>query len=67
MAKKLGEAAEEQRLTYEIPEAGALLGLSKSASYVAANRGEFGEIIRIGKRMMVLKASFRRKFDLPAA
>lgn len=65
MAKEAGKD-EDIRLTYEVPEAGALLGLSRSASYRAADRGELGEIIKIGKRKLVSKAIFHRKFDLPA-
>lgn len=67
MAKDESKVGEEQRLTYEVPEAGALLGLSRSASYAAANRGELGKVITIGKRKLVLKAAFHRMFDLPAA
>lgn len=67
MTTEATQDAQDRRLTYEIPEAGERLGLSRSASYAAAKRGELGEIIKIGKRKKVLKASFHRKFDLPAA
>ena len=55
----------DKRLVYEIPEAGALVGLNRNASYAAANRGELGEIIQFGRQKRVLKASFDRKFKLP--
>lgn len=64
MARETGEVERNPRLTYEIPEAGAMLGLSKSASYTAADRGELGEVIQIGRRKVLLKTSFQRKFKL---
>ncbi|MCZ6448023.1 MAG: helix-turn-helix domain-containing protein [Alphaproteobacteria bacterium] len=42
----------QQRLTLDVPEAGARLGLGRSASYEAARRGEI-PVIRIGKRLLV--------------
>ena len=57
------EVARDARLTYEVPEAGALLGLSRNASYCAAKRGEL-PIIKIGKRMKVPKAAFHRMLEL---
>ena len=58
---------DDKRLTYDIPEAGALLGLTRYAAYEAAKRGELGEVLTFGRRKVVLKAAFHRKFDLPAA
>jgi excisionase family DNA binding protein len=55
---------EDQRLVYEVPEAGALLGLGKNASYEAAKRGDF-PTIKIGKLIRVPKAAFHRLLDLP--
>lgn len=55
---------DEKCLTYEIPEAGALVGLKRNASYAAANRGELGELVHFGRKKKVLKASFHRKFEL---
>ena len=52
------------RLVYEVPEAGALLGLSKNASYEAAKRGDF-PTIRLGKLIRVPKAAFHRLLDIP--
>jgi hypothetical protein len=56
---------DDKRLVYEIPEAGALLGLNRNASYAAANRGELGEIIQLGRQKRISKAAFHRKFQLP--
>ena len=53
---------EDQRLVYEVPEAGALLGLGKNASYEAAKRGDF-PIIKIGKLIRVPKVAFHRMLD----
>ncbi|NUU39628.1 helix-turn-helix domain-containing protein [Tardiphaga robiniae] len=47
----------DSRLVYEVPEAGALLGLNKNASYKAARRGDI-PTIRIGKLLKVPKVAF---------
>jgi excisionase family DNA binding protein len=47
----------DERLTYEVPEAGAMVGLSRNASYDAAKRGEI-PTIRFGGRLKVPKAAF---------
>lgn len=52
----------DDRLVYHVPEAGALLGLSRNASYEAAKRGDF-PTIRLGKLIRVPKAAFHRLFD----
>lgn len=51
------KAKTEGRLVYEVPEAGAMLGLSRNASYAAAKRGDI-PTIRIGKLIRVPKAAF---------
>ena len=56
---------DDQRLVYEVPEAGALLGLGKNASYEAAKRGDF-PIIKIGKLIRVPKVAFHRMLDRSA-
>ncbi|MBR0801731.1 helix-turn-helix domain-containing protein [Bradyrhizobium jicamae] len=48
---------EDKRLVYEVPEAGALLGLGRNASYEAAKRGDI-PTIRIGRLIRVPKAAF---------
>ena len=47
----------DNRLVYDVPEAGALLDLTKNASYEAAKRGDF-PTIRIGRLIKVPKAAF---------
>jgi len=55
----------DDRLVYEVPEAGALLGLSKNASYEAAKRGDF-PIIKLGRLIRVPKAAFHHLLDAKA-
>ena len=53
---------DDKRLTYEVPEAGELLGLTRYASYEAAKRGDI-PTIRIGRRLLrVPKRAFHEKF-----
>jgi excisionase family DNA binding protein len=54
----------DARLVYQVPEAGALLGLSRNASYEAAKRGDF-PTIKLGKLIRVPKAAFHRLLDSP--
>lgn len=53
-------------LVYEIPVAGAKVGLKRNAAYAAANRGELGELVQFGRQKKILKASFHLKFKIPA-
>ena len=53
------DEAEDKRLVLEVPEAGAMLGLSRNASYEAAKRGDI-PTIRIGKLLRVPKARFEK-------
>ncbi len=56
------EENEDKRLTYEVPEAGALLGLTRYAAYQAAKRGDI-PTIRIGPKLLrVPKREFHAKF-----
>jgi excisionase family DNA binding protein len=50
-------------LTYSIPEAGAMVGLSRNGSYDAAERGEI-PFIRFGRKRRVPKAVWDRKLGL---
>jgi excisionase family DNA binding protein len=56
---KLDSSGDDQRLVYEVPEAGAMLGLTRNASYDAAKRGEI-PTIRFGKLLRVPKAAFHK-------
>jgi excisionase family DNA binding protein len=51
-----------ENLTYEVPEAGAMLGLTRNASYEAAKRGDI-PTIRIGRLLRVPRAAFHRMLD----
>ena len=59
---KLDSGNEDQRLVYEVPEAGAMLGLTRNASYDAAKRGDI-PTIRFGKLLRVPKAAFHKLLD----
>jgi excisionase family DNA binding protein len=54
-----------ERLTYTIPEAGRLLGLSRNAAYGAAKRGDI-PILQIGRRRLVPKILFHRMLGINA-
>jgi excisionase family DNA binding protein len=56
---ELGPMPEEDRKTYDVPEAGRLLGISRNAAYDAAKSGQI-PTIRIGNRILVPKAKFDR-------
>ena len=49
-------------LVYTVPEAGALLGLGRNASYEAAARGDL-PVVRLGKLMRVPKAALDRMLN----
>jgi hypothetical protein len=59
------DSNDDPRLVYDVPEAGALIGLSRNGSYEAAARGDF-PTIRIGKLLKVPKAAFHRMLEQPA-
>jgi excisionase family DNA binding protein len=58
--------SERGLLTYSVPQAGALLGLSRNGSYEAAARGEI-PTIRIGSRIMVPRAAFHQMLEAASA
>ncbi len=49
-------------LVYEVPEAGAKLGLGRNGSYEAARRGDI-PTIRIGRLLKVPKVAFDRMLE----
>ena len=55
--KKVEAEGADKRLVYDVPEAGAMLGLNRNAAYTAAKRGDL-PVIRIGKLLRVPKAAF---------
>jgi excisionase family DNA binding protein len=50
---------EEDRKTYDIAEAGRLLGIGRNQAYEAAKRGDIPSL-RIGKRLLVPKLALDR-------
>ncbi|SHH13183.1 helix-turn-helix domain-containing protein [Bradyrhizobium erythrophlei] len=56
------ESKRDDRLVYDVPEAGALLGLSRNASYEAAKRGQL-PTIKVGKLLKVPKAALMRLLE----
>lgn len=53
-------------LTMDVTEAGALIGLGRSASYEAAKRGEI-PTMRFGRRLRVPRAKFLEMFGVSAS
>jgi excisionase family DNA binding protein len=56
--------ASDDLLVYDVPEAGAMLGLTRNGSYEAAKRGDI-PTIRIGGLIKVPKAAFHRMLENP--
>jgi hypothetical protein len=50
---------------YSIPQAGAMVGLSRNGAYDAANRGEI-PVLEFGRKKVVPKALWDRKLGLVA-
>jgi excisionase family DNA binding protein len=49
----------DTRLTLNVSEAGALLGVSRGTAYSLAKSGQI-PVVRLGKRMLVPRAQFER-------
>jgi excisionase family DNA binding protein len=58
--------SDDDRLVYEVPEAGRMLGLSRNASYEAAKRGDL-PTVKIGKLIRVPKVAFHRMLERAGA
>lgn len=58
--------SKKECLVYTVPEAGALLGLTRNASYEAAKRKDF-PTVRFGKLIRVPKAAFHAMLERPGA
>ena len=56
----------DDRKTYDVEEAGRLLGIGRNQAYEAAKRGEI-PTIRIGKRLLVPKVAFDRLLETGTA
>jgi excisionase family DNA binding protein len=64
--KSSEEKAQVDCLVYTVPEAGALLGLTRNGSYDAARRGEI-PTINFGKLKRVPKAALHAMLDAAGA
>jgi excisionase family DNA binding protein len=53
---------EEERRTYLVEEAGAILGIGRSAAYAAVARGEIPHI-RIGRRILIPRRALDRLLE----
>lgn len=53
---------EKGRLTLNVPEAGELLGISRSTAYALANSGHL-PTIRLGKRILVPRQALERLLE----
>jgi excisionase family DNA binding protein len=49
-------------LTFSVPEAGKMLGISRNQAYECARRGEL-PVIRLGNRLVVPKAALMRMLE----
>jgi excisionase family DNA binding protein len=58
--------AVDERLTYTLTEAAALLGISRALAYEAAHRGDL-PVCRVGRRMLVPRVALLRLLDQDAA
>jgi excisionase family DNA binding protein len=54
--------ASDERVVYDVPEAGAKLGLSRNGSYEAARRGEI-PTVKFGRLLKVPKVAFDRMLE----
>jgi hypothetical protein len=62
VARQEIDETEPECLAISVPEAGASVGLGRSASYEAAKRGDI-PTIPFGGRLLVPREKFRRKFE----
>lgn len=51
--------SKQRRETFSVPEAGEILGISRSSAFQAAAKGEL-PVIRVGKRLLVPRAGLER-------
>ena len=52
----------EDRLTYNVEEAGVLLGLSRTSAFEAVRRGDI-PTIRIGRRILVPRKALEKMLE----
>jgi hypothetical protein len=61
--KKRRDVGDPARAAYSIPEAGAMVGLSRNGSYDAARRKEI-PVLEFGRKKIVPKALWHQKLGL---
>jgi excisionase family DNA binding protein len=61
-ARAMTDKVETESLVYLVPEAGAMLGLTRNGSYEAAKRGDI-PTMRIGKLLRVPKIAFHKLLE----
>lgn len=49
-----------ERLTVTVREAAQMIGVSHVSLFAAINRGEFTQVIRIGRRILIPKAALEK-------
>ena len=49
-----------ERLTVTVREAAKMIGVSHVSLFAAINRGEFTQVIRIGRRILIPKAALEK-------
>jgi excisionase family DNA binding protein len=62
--RKRQPRARQRRLTFSVPEAGEILGISRSSVFAAAAAGEL-PVIRIGRRLLVSRAALEKMLGAP--
>lgn len=53
-----------ERLTITVDEAALKIGISRASLYNAINRGEFTQVIRIGRRILVPREALDKYLSL---
>jgi hypothetical protein len=61
-ARAMTDKVETESLVYLVPEAGAMLGLTRNGSYEAAKRGDI-PTMTIGKLLRVPKIAFHKLLE----
>ncbi len=54
---------ENERLTVTVREAAKMIGVSHVSLFNAINRGEFTQVLRIGRRILIPKASLSKLLE----
>jgi excisionase family DNA binding protein len=66
ISQAVKSAADSERMTVSVEEAGRILGISRGTAYTLANAGEI-PTIRLGKRLLVPKAALEKLLEVSTA